>query len=113
MTQISLPWPPASLSPNARGHWSKKAKAAKRYRGDCRILCMASGLRQIKRDTLELSITFNPPDRRHRDLDNMLASLKSGLDGIADATGVDDSRWTITMTKGEPRRGGAVVVKIK
>ena len=30
--QINLPWPPRELSPNARVHWAKKAKAAKAYK---------------------------------------------------------------------------------
>ena len=112
MTTITLPWPPSTLSPNARGHWSIKSRHAKRYRRDSRVLCMAQGLRQMTAETLSLRITFNPPDRRARDLDNMLASTKSGLDGIADATGVDDSRWTLSLTKGEPVKGGAVVIEV-
>lgn len=112
MTTITLPWPPSALSPNARGHWSIKARHAKSYRRDSRILCMAQGLRQMTAEALSLRVTFNPPDRRGRDLDNMLASIKSGLDGIADATGVDDSRWTISLTKGEPVKGGAVVIEV-
>ena len=58
-------------------------------------------------------ITFHPPDKRRRDLDNMLSSFKSGIDGIVDAIGVDDSDWTITISKGEPVIGGKVVVEIK
>jgi crossover junction endodeoxyribonuclease RusA len=55
---------------------------------------------------------FHPPDRRRWDLDNMLASVKSGLDGLADAIGVDDSFWTLSIAKGEPVPGGAVDVQI-
>ncbi len=59
-----------------------------------------------------VAITFQPPNKIARDLDNMLASIKSGLDGIAAAIGVDDSKWTITIQKGQPVKGGAVVVEI-
>lgn len=107
---LRLDWPPAALSPNARGHWSKKASAAKKYRSDCRLLAMAQGCRALAADRLTVEITFYPPDKRRRDTDNMLASLKSGLDGIADATGVDDSNWNYGIARDEPVKGGAVVV---
>ena len=103
---VTLDWPPSSLSPNARGHWAIKAKAIKAYRRDAHILA------QIARPaghSPDVSITFHPPDNRPRDLDNMLASIKSGLDGIAAAIGVDDSAWRITIAKGEIVRGGRVV----
>ena len=32
---FTLPWPPADLSPNSRGHWSKLARAKKAYRAAC------------------------------------------------------------------------------
>jgi hypothetical protein len=36
---------------------------------------------------------FFYPDRRRRDDDNYVARMKSGLDGISDAIGQDDSEW--------------------
>lgn len=110
---IRLPWPPASLSPNARGHWSAKAKAASRYRGEARLLAQAMGCRALAVPGLSVEVIFYPPDYRRRDTDNMLASVKSGLDGISDATGVDDSNWRIGLARGEPVEGGAVLVHVK
>ena len=89
---IRLPWPPSALSPNARGHWAQKARIAKNYRGDCRLMCQAQGARALPVESLSVEVTFHAPDNRRRDLDNMLAAIKSGLDGVVDATGVDDSR---------------------
>lgn len=109
---IRLPWPPRDLSPNARGHWSKKARAAKKYRADTRLLSQAMGCRALGCDALTVEITFAPPDRRPRDQDNMLASIKAGLDGIADATGVDDSTWHIGHRVADPVKGGAVLVHV-
>ena len=43
-------------------------------------------------------------------MDNMLASIKSGLDGVADAMGVDDKHWSITLRRGEPIANGAVMI---
>ena len=42
----------------------------------------------------------------------MLASIKSGLDGVSDAIGVDDSQWSLSLRRGEPVPGGAVTIEI-
>jgi crossover junction endodeoxyribonuclease RusA len=86
---IILPWPPKELSPNARVHRQAKAKQAKAYRESCFWLTKEAQER-LSGGRVHLTITFVPPDRRARDLDNMLASIKSGLDGMADALGVND-----------------------
>lgn len=109
---ILLPWPPRVLSPNARAHWSAKAKAARKCRADAGILAQAMGCRNLDVSRLTVEITFCPPDRRRRDTDNMLASIKAHIDGIADATGVDDSDWNIGIARGEPVKGGAVLVHV-
>ena len=63
-------------------------------------------------DSLVVAITFRPPDRRARDLDNCLAAFKSGLDGIADALGVNDNQFKLSMQMGAPVKYGAVEVTI-
>jgi crossover junction endodeoxyribonuclease RusA len=57
-------------------------------------------------------VTFQPPDKRRRDRDNLQASLKAHFDGIADALGVNDSLFVPTYAIGEPVKGGAVRVEI-
>lgn len=116
--EVTLPWPPKELNPNARVYWSKKAKAAKAYREDCFYLA-----RQIDNvvifnhsdfDTdrkLNLWLTFYPPDRRARDDDNMLASFKSGRDGLAAALGIDDKRF-ISHIAVSDQIGGMVKVRV-
>lgn len=105
--KIILPWPPAKLSPNARGHWGGKEISRKKYKTDCRML---AGKRSFPDGKIALEITFCPPDARRRDLDNMLASIKAGLDGVAAAWGVDDNRFRMTIEIGEPVRHGAVEI---
>lgn len=113
MIAVSLPWPPSVLKPNGQhGHWSTKSTAAKRYRADCRMLCIANGVRPVEIDRAHLTIRFCPPDNRRRDLDNMLASFKQGIDAISESIGVDDHRFGFTLTRGEPVKGGAVQVTI-
>lgn len=108
---ITLPWPPARLSPNARLHWAALAKAKKAYREACAAHAMAQGVRKVAADKLHLTLTFVPPSRRAYDLDNALARMKSGLDGLADALGVDDKHWSLTIQKGEGV-GGFVRVEV-
>jgi crossover junction endodeoxyribonuclease RusA len=114
---VLLPWPPKELSPNARVNWRKlrgPQSPGERYKQTAWALCKEARLTVAPGDGwISLFITFSPPDRRRRDIDNMLASLKSGLDGIALALGVDDQRFgTITMTRGEPVKHGKIVVAI-
>lgn len=108
----TFPWPPRELSPNARGHWSKKAKAAKAYRLVCFYLAKEAGMAAPADGPVNLRIEFVPPDRRPRDLDNMLASIKSGLDGLAEAIGVNDKRFTLTLSVSD-QVGGMVKVGIE
>lgn len=39
--------------------------------------------------------------RRAYDLDNALARMKAGLDGLADVLGVDDSRWSLSIARAD------------
>lgn len=58
-----------------------------------------------------VSLTFLPPDRRRRDLDNLIASMKSGLDVLADALGVDDNRFKLSAELAD-EIGGFVRVEV-
>ena len=111
--KVVLPWPPKDLNPNARNHWARGAKAKKAYRHACWALALKAGLsKAVPADAKPLvSLTFVPPDRHARDRDNMLASMKSGLDGLADAIGCDDSRWRLAIEVAE-EVGGMVRVEI-
>jgi crossover junction endodeoxyribonuclease RusA len=59
---------------------------------------------------VNVAITFCPPDKRRRDLDNIIASFKAGADGIADGLGIDDSLFNCTYSLGAPVGDGAVFV---
>lgn len=65
-----------------------------------------------KFDRAHLHITFCPPDKRRRDLDNMLASFKQGIDAIAETMGVDDYGFGFTIIRGQPVKGGIVRITI-
>lgn len=116
MIAIDLPWPPRELHPNSRVHWTRRAKQAKL----CRLLgkgaTVLAGVRWNDPDVpqaLKVTAIFSPPDNRRRDLDGMLSSIKSYLDGIADIIGIDDSKWQIALRKEAPRKGGSVRIELE
>lgn len=105
---IQLPFPPAKLSPNARTHWAVKARTFKQYKFQC--LALLSQHRKSLKGRDAFGIRFCPPDARRRDLDNMLAAFKAGIDALSEVTGVDDSHFCFALGKGDPVKGGAVVI---
>lgn len=109
--KVILPWPPATLSPNARQHWSALARAKKAYRQACADQALVQGIRRIDPAKLHVSLVFVPPNRRAHDLDNLLARMKSGLDGLADVLGVDDKHWSLSISKVD-EIGGMVRVEV-
>lgn len=112
MMLLTLPWPPAALSPNTRQHWSALASAKKAYRTECAWQAKVQGARAIDAAKLHVSLVFVPPNRRAFDLDNMLARMKSGLDGLCDVLGVDDSKWSLSIAKAD-EIGGMVRVEVR
>lgn len=113
---IEVPWPPREASPNFRGHWSAIAKAKKAYRLKCSQLGLAQGLHLAPKAPTKVSVhlVFCQPDRRGRDWDNMLAAMKSGLDGLADAMGVDDRHWRVAFdVADDPVKHGKVIVSFE
>ncbi len=109
---IFLPWPDPRLSPNAREDRRAIAGIRKAQKDTAFWLAKKAALSfpHLSKQP-HVRITFHPPDKRRRDLDNLLASIKSALDGVALATGVDDSLWGLTIIKADPVKGGSVVIE--
>lgn len=105
---ITLPWPPKELSPNSRVHWAKHARAFKAYRLECWAVFARE--RAKLRGRSSFVFTFHPPSRRRTDADNAFAACKASIDALAQITGIDDSEFQFTIAKGEPRKGGAVII---
>jgi crossover junction endodeoxyribonuclease RusA len=109
---IILPWPRKELSPNSSAHYMVKHKAKKAYRQECAWQACEQGVKQDWPDgKISVHLNFVPPNRMRRDHDNLIASMKSGLDGLADAMGVDDSRFLISSDISEDV-GGMVKVSV-
>lgn len=109
--ELTMPWPQKVLSPNARVHWARKARAAKALKEAWFFQAKEQGAQPLKADKLQIALTFHCPDRRARDMDNMLGSIKHGLDGLALALGVDDKHWDISLSRADTI-GGFVRVKV-
>jgi crossover junction endodeoxyribonuclease RusA len=109
---IRLPWPHPALSPNARVHWAPKNKISRMSR------TLAWGTaKQAKHPTpawdgpIAISLLFLPgKGKRREDEDNRLASCKSYLDGLADALGVNDSRFRIVRNEVGSRQAESELV---
>jgi crossover junction endodeoxyribonuclease RusA len=112
VTEIVLPWPPRELSPNARPHYFVRARATKAYRTTAHWATKAAGVRAPDdAGDIRLNVLFNPPSRRS-DRQNYPGWVKAGIDGVADALGVNDRRFEPVYTYGEPVKGGRVVVTL-
>lgn len=118
MIVIDLPWPPKELSPNARVHRMEKARVARQYRQDCAWTTVeaAGGIHRCPRLTgsdLELIAEFRMPDKRWSDADNLLAMIKSGIDGVCDATGINDRAFHRVIVERVAGGGGIVRLTIR
>lgn len=111
----TLPWPPIALNPNSRPHYMVLARSKKAYRASCGWSAREQGAKPLDGESdarINVHLVFVPPDRRARDEDNLVASMKSGLDGLADALGVDDKRFRLTQEIELGRIGGYVRVTV-
>jgi crossover junction endodeoxyribonuclease RusA len=114
MLEFQLPWPPSSLSPNARPHWSKLYKAKREYRHACWGTALSQPQQElVPEGPLHIELHFVPPNRREHDRDNLVARMKSGLDGLADALKINDKRFTtLTANMSTDSIGGFVRIRI-
>jgi len=114
--RVIVPFPPVELSPNWRGHWSKKSPVAKTYRRLCWALALEAKLKvpayAAGGGKIAVRLDFFPPTRASRDDDNVPASFKAGRDGIADALKCDDARFQTTNVLHDEPRSCVVVTLI-
>lgn len=83
--------PPTECSPNWRGFWAERYKAARTYRAAVFYECVDARIEPTLRGisfpfvkaTLKLTLVF--AEQRRRDRDNLLAMFKPGLDAIVAA----------------------------
>ncbi len=112
---IELGWPAKALNPNSREHFMtvarfKKASRASAYWATKEILppCFKHNGSRV-----QFIVTAYPPDKRTRDDDNLVASLKAARDGIAKALGCDDHLFDQRLQWAEPVKHGRVVIELR
>lgn len=91
---IELPYPHKALWPNGRAHWAAKGKQTKLHRAWAYALAKSSlpVCFQHNGEPIPVHIAiYAKPRGQMPDADNVLASCKAYLDGIADALGVNDN----------------------
>lgn len=115
---IQLPWPDTSLMPNRKNgrHWGSTHAAKRKAFNDAFLATKAevSGKGILITGRVPVSITFVAPDKRNRDLDNLLACVKQHLDGIALALGIDDKMFRpfVLDSAIDVNREGFLIVEI-
>lgn len=113
---LSLPWPPSAnryyRSPN-RGPLAGRhliSEEGRKYRSAVQALCAQRGLKPMV-GRLHVQITASPPDRRKRDIDNLLKALLDSLTH-GGAWGDDSQIDHLSITRGQVVPGGHVLVTI-
>jgi len=111
---LRLSWPAPALWQNRRVHWAQRNKAVAAARHQAWGEARRRGVERLETDRPRLVFAFHPPDRRRRDLQNMPATQKATIDGIAQAMGCDDEKFRCVWpeTWAEPVTGGAVLVEV-
>jgi Holliday junction resolvase RusA-like endonuclease len=114
--KIELDFPPAELFPNrSKGkHWSVTHTARSNYRQVSGWLTKHQMKDWKPTDAqIRLTITFLMPDKRLRDTDNCLAAAKAGLDGMADALGVNDRQFQpVIVYRQHGEKPGKMIVEL-
>ena len=118
---IKLPFPNGKLSPNrAKGmHWGATSSLKGRQFDDAytatyeAIHAITAAIWTPLIGEVPITVTFNEPDKRMRDLDNLLSASKSAIDGIATALTINDKHFSpITIKRGEVIKGGSMTVEV-
>jgi len=114
--KIILAFPDFSLSPNRKNgkHWTSTSKSKEsRYQSAFYTTKQAMKNYTMPKIPHELNITFIEPDKRRRDLDNMLSSLKQDIDAICKALGIDDRVFdTVVLKRSYSKNDGLTIIEI-
>jgi hypothetical protein len=96
---ILLPYPAPPLWPNKRAHWAKKARETKKHRAWAHGAALAAKP-SADGEPIPVRITLYPkPKGPAPDKDNVVASAKAYLDGIAEAMGINDRAFASPIVR--------------
>ena len=95
---VETPWTAPPLTANQRMHWRKKAAVTKDVRQWARLLFRPTHMHA----PVTVQLDWHVPDKRRRDDDNTVPTLKAICDGLVDAGIVPDDTPDL-MVKLMPR----------
>ena len=95
---VETPWQAPPLTANQRYHWRKKAAITADIRQWARLLFRTTYMQA----PITVQLDWHVPDKRRRDVDNAVPTLKAICDGLVDAGLVPDDT-PADMTKLMPR----------
>lgn len=112
---VELSWPAKELSPNARVHHMVLYRFKKAAKNEAEWATkIARPFSWGSDGPFDVHIRAYPPVNRNRDADNLIASLKASLDGIAKVLGVNDSTFNApTVEWCEVTQRGKIVIVIR
>lgn len=96
---VTTPWERPPLTANQRFHWRKTAAIVKDVRRWAAL--SFSGVQVLARPAI-VQLDWHVPDKRRRDADNLVPTLKALCDGLVDAYVVPDDTPDL-MDKRMPR----------
>ena len=113
---LVLPWPPSvntyyrSLSKGPLAGRVLISEKGRAYRAETSAIMQRRGLR-LPAGRLRVMIDAYPPDRRRRDLDNL---LKAALDALVHGGAIEDDSLIddLRIRRGEVRQGGELRILI-
>lgn len=95
---IRLPYATPPLTLNGRMHWATKARVTREVRAHVAWAMVHSQ----PCERIHVTLVYVPRDKRRRDRDNLVATLKPCIDGLVDAGIVpDDSPEYVSWTPPE------------
>lgn len=88
--ELQLPWATPPITANQRNHWRKQAALVRSVRGYVAACARGDDDCPHAADHVTVGLHYWPRDRRRRDADNLVPTLKAACDGLVDADVVED-----------------------
>lgn len=89
---VTLPLPPKELDPNGRHHWRAKMAPKRRYRCGAMFAALKQGGFTQPLQRARVRIRYYHKTKTFKDPDNIIACLKTAIDGLTDAGVFTDDR---------------------
>ena len=118
IVDVLLDYPDPALLPNKKSQhrWIKDIRNAEKLKAKVAAAQQITRAPLFKnRDAFVVTLYMYPPDKRHRDIDNFLASMKPAIDGVFMALNADDAKIQqvhVYKCKPDETRGGYVRVVV-